>query len=558
MKKKIDCLLIGHNEMNFVDYEKTVRTMGLNSGAYRDLNLNFIRFNNRPYSITEIFNCFYGQEDNTRALLKPLEVTESFSAAIAYLGSYLVRRGYTFAYVNSFQCDKIGLAEQLAGTDILAIAITTTLYVSMLPIVEIINFIRAYNQTARIILGGPFVSTKARTLAPAELEFLFESAIDADFYVNSSQGETALVNIIDALKNNKPFAAIPNIFYKTSDGIKRTGVKREENRISQNRVNWSLFKDNLGEYVNVRTAISCPYSCSFCGFPQHAGEYQTAPVEEIQKELQALAALGTVKDIHFIDDTFNIPAPRFKDILHMMIKNKFGFKWHSYFRCQYADGEMVELMKRSGCTGVFLGIESGDNQVLKNMNKAADTDGYLQGIKLLKEYEIITFGNFIIGFPGETEKTARETMAFIESSGLDFFRAQLWYCEPITPIWKQREVFNIQGESFEWSHATMDSGTACDLVEEIFFTVKNSTWVPQYNFDFDTFWHLYHRGMSIEKAGKFLKSFNLAVMEKLKEPLRKEASYEAMACIKQACSLNGNAEPEQIPGSTTEVEFDWI
>ncbi|MDQ1351527.1 MAG: PhpK family radical P-methyltransferase [Acidobacteriota bacterium] len=56
--------------MNFVDYEKTVRTMGLNSGAYRDLNLNFIRFNKWPYSISKIFNDFYGQEDNARDLLK--------------------------------------------------------------------------------------------------------------------------------------------------------------------------------------------------------------------------------------------------------------------------------------------------------------------------------------------------------------------------------------------------------------------------------------------------------------------------------------------------------
>lgn len=536
--------------------------MGLNSGAYRDLSLNFIRFNNRPYSISEIFNGFYGRDENTRDPLKPLEVTESFSAAIAYLGSYLAGRGYTFAYVNSFQYNKTGLAGKLAGTDILVIAITTTLYVSVLPIVEIINFIKIYNQTARIIVGGPFVSTRVRTLTSEELEFLFESTIGADFYVDSSQGETTLVNIIDALKNNKPFDSIPNIYYKTSDGIKHTKVKREENRISQNRVDWNLFKDNLGEYVNVRTSVSCPFSCSFCGFPQHAGQYQTAPVEEIQKELQALAAIETVKDLHFVDDTFNIPVPRFKDILRMMIKNKFEFKWHSYFRCQYADREMVDLMKKSGCTGVFLGIESGNNQVLQNMNKAAETTKYLQGIELLKQYDITTFGNFIIGFPGETEKTVQDTVDFIENSGLDFFRTQLWYCEPITPVWKQREVYNLHGESFEWNHGTMNSRTACDLVEEIFFTVKNSTWVPQYNFDFDTFWHLYHRGMSIEKVRRFLESFNLAVQEKLKEPFRKEASYEALTRIKQACSLIGNdTSPdnnEQTLTRSNEAQFEFL
>ncbi|MDQ1353305.1 MAG: anaerobic magnesium-protoporphyrin monomethyl ester cyclase, partial [Acidobacteriota bacterium] len=465
MRKTIDCLFIGHNEMDFAEYEKSVRTMGLNSGAYRDLNLNFIRYNNRPYSISEIFNVFHYYDENTGRAIKPLNVAESFGAAIAYLCTYLNRRGYTFDYVNSFQYGKEELTAKLANSDFLVIAVITTLYVSVLPIVEIINYIKTYNQTAKIVVGGPFVSTRTRTMTPEELEFLLESTIGADFYVNSSQGETALVNIIDALKNNKPIESISNIYYRTTEGINATPVMKEDNLISENMVEWDLFKHNLGEYVNVRTAISCPFSCSFCGFPQHAGRYQTSPVEEIEKELIALDKIGTVRDVHFIDDTFNIPAPRFKQILRLMIKNKFRFNWHSYFRCQYADREMVELMRASGCEGVFLGIESGSNQVLKNMNKAADTDKYLKGIELLKEYGIVTFGNFIIGFPGETDETVRDTINFIETGGLDFFRSQLWYCEPITPIWTQKEVYDIRGESFEWSHATMDSRRASDLVE---------------------------------------------------------------------------------------------
>jgi len=562
MRKKIDCLFIGHNEMNLTEYVKNIQAMGVTSGAYRDLNLNFIRYNDKPYSISEVFNVFHCYNENTRVAVNPLNVAESFSAAIAYLGTYLSKRGYTFDYVNSFQYGKVELMDKLANTDFLVIAVITTLYVSELPIIEISSFIKTYNQSARVIVGGPFVSTKVRTLDPEELKFLLGSSIGADFYVDSSQGETALVNIIDALKNNKPFDSIYNIYYKTANGIKSTPVMKEDNRISENMVEWGLFKDNLGEFVNVRTAISCPFSCSFCGFPQHAGQYQTSSVDELEKELITLDKIGTVKDVHFIDDTFNIPSQRFKEILRMMIKNKFRFNWHSYFRCQYADREIVELMSRSGCKGVFLGIESGNNQVLKNMNKASDTDKYLKGIELLKEYGIVTFGSFIIGFPGETNETVRDTIDFIEISGLDFFRAQLWYCEPITPIWKQKEVYNIQGESFEWSHATMDSKTACDHVDNIFLTVKNSTWIPQYNFDFDMFWHLYHRGMSIEQIRQLVVSFNLAVKEKLKEPFRKEAGYESLTRIQNACSLrkipiNLSVE-EQLLIDETDAGFEFL
>jgi radical SAM PhpK family P-methyltransferase len=545
MEKVIDCLFIGHNEMNFGEYEEGIRNMGVNSGAYRDLNLNFIVYNNRPYTLPEIFNIFnYQQHAGSTAAAKFFHVGESFSAAITYLGTYLHRRGYTFDYVNTFQYFKAELEEKLTKENILTIAVITTLYVSVFPIIEIIEFIKTYNRTAKIIVGGPFVSTKVRTLHPEELEDLLKNTIGADFYVNSSQGEATLIKIIDAIKNNLPLENIPNIYYKVGDTLKSTPVLSENNKLAGNMVDWSLFKEKNGEYVNIRTAISCPFSCSFCGFPQHAGPYQAAPLEMIEDELKTLDKTGTVKHVYFIDDTFNTPVKRFKEILRMMIKNKFGFKWYSFFRCQFADEEMVELMKQSGCKGVHLGLESGNNQILKNMNKAAHVDEYVRGIELLKKYGLVTYGNFIIGFPGETVETVKDTVHFIEISGLDFFRTQLWYCEPITPIFKKKDLYHIKGESFEWSHAAMNAQKACELIENIFFTMENPTWVPQYNFDFDSIWHLVHRGMSIPQVKNLLKCFNFAVREKLIGPSRGEVSYEALKELKNACSNSKNNQNE--------------
>jgi radical SAM PhpK family P-methyltransferase len=305
-------------------------------------------------------------------------------------------------------------------------------------------------------------------------------------------------------------------------------------------VNWDLFAPNAGEYVNVRTAISCPFACAFCGFPEHAGKYQPAEVAALEQELTQLDRIGTVKSVYFIDDTFNVPVKRFKDILRMIIKNRYRFRWHCNFRCQFSDREMVELMKESGCIGVFLGIESGNNQILKNMNKKASREKYLEGAALLKEYGIVTHGSFIVGFPGETEETVNDTITFIQESQLDFYRAQLWYCETITPIWREREKYKIKGSQYEWSHATMDSKTACDLVDKIFFTIRDSVWVPQYNFEFDHMVHLIHRGMSIRQAKDFLKAFYMGIRERMETPSRKEVSFEV---IKQLKSALGDERP---------------
>lgn len=532
MKKEKDCLLIGHNDMDFTKYEQTIRQMGTEFGTYRDLNLNFLRYKDKPYHASEIFNLFCRNNNLSHPSLK--NMSYAFSATLAYLGTYLYKKGFSFDYILSFQDEKDELSRKLRQENILTIAITTTYYISAFPIIEIVEFIKRNNQTAKIIVGGPFIFTQCRSQEPGALEILFK-LIDADFYVNSAHGERALTGIIDSLKSGLPVKHINNIYYKSGTDYISTPILEENNKLSVNMVNWDLFSDRVDKYVNVRTAISCPFSCAFCGSPEHAGAYQAAPVDKIEKELNQLNKIDSVEIVHFIEDTFNFPPKRFKEILRMMIKNKYRFTWHSYFRAQFAEREMIELMKESRCEGVYLGLESGNNQILKNMNKIATVEKYYEGIALLKEYGILTHGNFIIGFPGETSDTVRDTIIFIKESGIDFYRVQLWYCMPITPIWKERDKYNIIGNSFEWSHKTMDSKTACDLIESIFLSIDEPIWLPQYNFDINNLLNLLHHGMSLEKLKNFLKGFNNGLKEKLINPDQKEISSEVVRQLENAC-----------------------
>jgi len=520
-------LIIGFNEMDFEEYEQSLRRMGTHDGAYRDLYLDFIYHEGRAVPVGEVFNLFRPPS------VKPVKLEEDFSATISYLGSYLQRRGFSFDYINSFQGEKDLLAEKLRRGDILTVAITTTLYVSMMPILEIMEFVRQHNSEARIIVGGPFVYTQVQSLEPDALSALF-NLIDADYYVYSSQGEAALVELLTCLKQGRTVEGVNNLYYRAGGDYTATTVSRENNVLAHNIVDWSLFQDRLTEHVTMRTSISCPFKCGFCGFPAIAGPYETIDAGLIQRELDQLAAGGAVKYLHFIDDTFNVPVQRFKEVLRMMIKRKYPFKWHSYFRCQFADEETVELMKLSGCEGVFLGLESGSDRILKIMNKAATVEQYLSGIKLLKQYGIMTQASFIMGFPGETAETARETDAFIEESGLDFHRIVLWYCLHHTPIWEQRERFQIEGRSFNWRHATMDSRTACDYID---FSKKSSIWMPHYNFDEVNFWHLMHRGVAIDQAKNFLARFNDAVKEKIKSPPFTDPEPSTLRHLKEACNI---------------------
>jgi anaerobic magnesium-protoporphyrin IX monomethyl ester cyclase len=186
-------------------------------------------------------------------------------------------------------------------------------------------------------------------------------------------------------------------------------------------------------------------------------------------------------------------------------------KWFGNIRCQYLDEETVGLMKESGCTMAFLGFESGSDLILGHMNKKATVEAYLRGIKLLRDAGIPTFGSFVIGFPGETVETVIETIQFLDRCGVDFYRANLWYCERIAPVWRDRTRYGLEGDGFEWRHQTMNSSEAACLVEQIFQTVARPVWVPIFDFDIVAVWQLLARGYSVTDLKDLLLVFTAAL-----------------------------------------------
>lgn len=503
----MDCLFIGHNEMDFRKYKDQIEIMGIQSGAYKDLELNFFECETKLYTMTKLINELYPSNEK-------LTLNSILNLTIAYLGSYLDRQGLSFDYVNSFNEEKQVLKEKLEK-DILAVAIPTTLYLLPMPLMEIVEFVRKYNDKVPIIVGGPYIATQVQMLDEIALEYFFDM-IGADFYINNSQGEQALVNILKCLKENRGVESIPNVISKNRGSYYCSRHYNEDNRLANNGINWSLFKNSKKSVLSIRTTISCPYACNFCAFPQHAGKYQWISEQNFRDELEKINALGFVRRINFVDDSFNIPVDRFKDFLKILIKNRFNYKWNAQLRCQYIDEETVKLMKESGCEGVFLGLESGSQKILNNMNKKTNLRQYDKIVSLLKKYGIITYTSFIVGFPGETEKTAYETSRFIEYLSPDFYRTQIWYCDPITPIWKLKETYGIKNSQFEWEHNSMNAKTAAEIVEYNFLNIKGSIWLPQNQFDYPSIFLLLNIGWTISEIKKIIIKFNKAISIKLK------------------------------------------
>ena len=540
----IDCLIIGQHDPDFEQHLRTLQlTFGSKSGAYQDQDLTFITYQGRPYRAMDLLNLI-----NRDQLASPLSNMDFLWPTIPALASFLVKHGLTFDYVNQFKYEKEILARKLRTNEYRTIAISTTLYVVSTPIREIVNFIRAQNSKALIVAGGPYFRNRCVENSTYQLDMEFTS-IDADIYVNSSEGQMALVNVIKALKAGDSLRGIENVIYRKtlSNGSTRANAAAatasgapqmaqpveetsfvfnptatEDNPLEQNPVDFELFpRSDLGRFVSIATAKSCPYACAFCGFPSRAGDYRYLDVGLVEKQLNKLKDLG-IDTITFLDDTFNVPKARFRQLLEMMIRNRYGFHWNSFYRSDQGDDEIIGLMAEAGCEGVFLGTESGSDEILQKMNKTARTRHYSAAIPALRRNGIYMHANFIIGFPGETAETAQQTLDFILRHEPDTYKAQLWYADNTTPVWKRKDELKIEGIGFNWSHYTMDSNQAAEWIDLIHEKVTKSAFLPQEGFGLWSIFYLQRKGMPRQQVLDFLKRFGRGVLLKRKDAARQE------------------------------------
>lgn len=396
-------------------------------------------------------------------------LNESINPAVLHLSSILDNQGFSYDTVNCSLKHRKQLVDFLESTKYKVIGISTTFTFDKAYILNLINFIKKNAPTAKVILGGMLVVKLYKLQKNNELQNEL-SQFSVDYFILNEIGEQPLIDILNyELRSKNDIKNIPNIAYKTENGLIINEYKT--NDIDSSISDWTLANNTT--YAFLRTSISCMFKCKFCDFPVIADKYQSKSIDIIRQEFRSIKKSG-IKYVRFLDDTFNLPKQHFHNILNELITQNYNFEWVAYIRCPTLDDETVLLMKRSGCIGVFLGLESGNNKMLKNMNKGATVEEYLQGISLLHKYDIPTYGAFIIGFPGETKESIEDTISFIKQAKLKYYRLFTWIFNRLSPIASEREKYSIEGYEIEWKHATMTSSEAVEKCKLIMKEVNTS------------------------------------------------------------------------------------
>jgi p-methyltransferase len=509
------CIIVGHNDPPFSNTIEDFEPLKEIMGNYRWATSQSICSHGKRITYTDLLN--HTIESVTG---KPghFHVADTPHLGAYYLASYLRKRSINAEIVNFFNYDKEQFKRLLARSP-LAVAITTTYHLSITPIIEIVQFIKAYNPDVPIIVGGPRIVHTCLDFPEKGQDSLL-AQMGANIYINENQGELTLSRVcIELAKENPSLERIPNLLY-TRDGetFQRTRREIEDNNMNENSLDWSLFPtQDLQPMVSIRTARSCAFKCAFCRYPILGGPFNLLELDRVNSELNYLHSIG-VNHFMVIDDTFNVPGKRFKTFCQSLINSNYNFTWFCYFRCANVDRETVELAAKSGCKGVFLGIESGDQEVLKAMNKAAAVDGYQKGIRLLKEYDIITHASIIIGHPGETEQTARNTIEFLMDTQPDYYAMQLYFHDPKAPIALKTDQYRIEGKHYAWKHKSMDWQEASDIIDAAIETITESAVLPVLSYNVESLVYLMARGLSPNTIKSFTGIASEMLVKSLKNP----------------------------------------
>jgi anaerobic magnesium-protoporphyrin IX monomethyl ester cyclase len=169
-------------------------------------------------------------------------------------------------------------------------------------------------------------------------------------------------------------------------------------------------------FTVVVTSLGCPYHCGFCTAGAYG--YKARRVSNVIPELQALARLG-VREILFQDPTLSINTNRVVELCRKMLEAGLRFTWSCNADIHSLNEEKISWMKKAGCHTVSIGIESGDDAILKKYSKPITTKDIRDTIRLLNKYGLRILGYFILGLPGETREMALRTVALAKTLNID-------------------------------------------------------------------------------------------------------------------------------------------
>jgi radical SAM superfamily enzyme YgiQ (UPF0313 family) len=212
----------------------------------------------------------------------------------------------------------------------------------------------------------------------------------------------------------------------------------------------------LGYSISIITSRGCPYSCIFCQGRRMVGNrVRLRRASLVVDEIEEILSYG-IDRINVADDLFVSSRGKVKEVCDEILRRGLRFGWSAFARVNTVDLETLKLMREAGCDSVSFGVETGNPEMLKLIRKGITRDQVRHAVSLCREAGIIAHTSFIVGLPGETAETLRETGEFAASLG-SLYGYHFLVPFPGTTVREEVERYDLEILTDDWTRYDANS-----------------------------------------------------------------------------------------------------
>ncbi len=307
---------------------------------------------------------------------------------------------------------------------------------------------------SRIIYGGVFPTY--------HWQDILQEHSDIDFIVRG-EGERTSTELISTLHEGGDPAAVTGIAYRKDGAIVATPQAQMIMDLDSFRVGWELIDFSQYSYWGGKRAVvaqfsrGCPYLCNYCGQRGFWSQYRHRDPVKFARELADLHRHHGVDLINFADELPTGPRKAWRTFLEALIKEDVPLLLVGSTRCSdiVRDADILHLYKKAGFIRFLLGIETYDENTLRDIRKGGSVSEDQQAIRLLRQHGILSMATYVVGFSEEGHRDFYRSLKHLLKYDPD--QIQLLYATPHrwTPFYDQiahRELVQLDTRKWDYKH----------------------------------------------------------------------------------------------------------
>lgn len=356
---------------------------------------------------------------------------------LGYLAAVLEKGGYQ---VDVIDCQVSGISLEdykkeieKRKPDIVGVTSSTLTYKSGN---KLIKAVREANPNCVTLAGGPHVTFWD--------DHALEECPELDMVIRR-EGEETILEVVQRIEAKQSLKDVLGLTYRGLDGKivrnpDRPYIEDLDSLPFPARHLWPMEKFTQYEDVlYLAMTRGCVYWCEFCcTVRMHGRAYRMRSAQNVVDELEYLYKTYGKTKFTFCDDAFTVDPERVRELCGEIKKRGLKIEWNCGTRVDMLTKDLLITMKDAGCISVWFGVESGTEEMLKAMKKGITPELTEKTLGMVREVGLKPVPNVILGFPGETKKSAWDTIKFIEKVAPDmvgFYNVATPF--PGTPLYDQ-------------------------------------------------------------------------------------------------------------------------